>query len=72
MNMLPNSSSFIGTSIVYASAKARNTAKSTPQAQDSKTRAPAAYSSMALVLIGIIVGIVAAAAVLLIVTRRKR
>ena len=40
--------------------------------QDSKTRAPAVYSSMALVLIGIVVGIVAAAAVLLIVTRRKR
>ena len=45
--------------------------QSEPQQQESQTRAPAAYSSMALVLIGIIVGIVAAAAVLLIVTRRK-
>ena len=45
--------------------------QSEPQEQESQTRAPAAYSSMALVLIGIIVGIVAAAAVLLIVTRRK-
>ena len=43
-----------------------------PQAQESRTRAPAAYSSMALVLIGIIVGILAAAAVLLIFTRRRR
>ena len=42
------------------------------QALESETRAPAVYSSMALVLIGIVVGIVAAAAVLLIVTRRKR
>ena len=50
------------------------TAESRPelQEQESKTRAPAAYSSMALVLIGIIVGIAAAAAVLLIFTRRKR
>lgn len=43
-----------------------------PQAGESETRAPAVYSSMALVLIGIVVGIAAAAAVLLIVTRRKR